>query len=58
MNKTDDEFKTNRASIQEMMPVFEHYGIQARIFNSFIKPICKYSPIEYTHHIPTLYYTP
>ena len=32
MNKTDDEFKTNRASIQEMMPVFEHYGIQARIF--------------------------
>ena len=55
MNKTEDDFKTHGASIQDMMPVFEHYGIQIRILNSFIKPIFKYSPTKYNHHIPTLY---
>ena len=55
MNKTEEDFKTNGASIQDMVPVFEHYGIQVRIFNSFIKPIFKYSPTKYNHHIPTLY---
>ena len=55
MNKTEDDFKTDGASIQDMVPVFEHYGIQVRIFNSFIKPIFKYSPTKYNHHIPTLY---
>ena len=50
MNKTEDEFKTNGASIQDMVPVFEHYGIQVRILNSFIKPIFKYSPTKYNHH--------
>ena len=55
MNKTEDDFKTNGASIQDMVPVFAHYGIQVRIFNSFIKPIFKYSPTKYNHHIPTLY---
>ena len=55
MNKTEEDFKTNGASIQDMVPVFEHYGIQVRIFNSFIKPMFKYSPTKYNHHIPTLY---
>ena len=55
MNQTEDDFKTNGASIQDMAPVFEHYGIQVRILNSFIKPIFKYSPTKYNHHIPTLY---
>ena len=55
MDKTEDDFKTNGASIQDMVPVFEHYGIQVRIFNSFIKPIFKYSPTKYNHHIPTSY---
>ena len=55
MTKTEEYFKTNGASIQDMVPVFEHYGIQVRIFNSFIKPIFKYSPTKYNHHIPTLY---
>ena len=55
MNKTEEDYKTNGASIQNMVPVFEHYGIQVRIFNSFIKPIFKYSPTKYNHHIPTLY---
>ena len=55
MNKTEEDFKTNGASIQDMVPVFEHYGIQVRIFNSFIKPIFKHSPTKYNHHIPTLY---
>ena len=55
MDKTEDDFKTNGASIQDMVPVFEHYGIQVRILNSFIKPIFKYSPTKYNHHLPTLY---
>ena len=55
MNKTEEDYKTNGASIQDMVPVFERYGIQVRIFNSFIKPIFKYSPTKYNHHIPTLY---
>ena len=55
MNKIEEDFKTNGASIQDMVPVFEHYDIQIRIFNSFIKPIFKYSPTKYNHHIPTLY---
>ena len=55
MNKTEEDFKTNGASIQDMVPVFEHYGIQVRIFNSFINPIFKYTPTKYNHHLPTLY---
>ena len=55
MNKTEEDFKTNGASIQDMVPVFEHYGIQVRIFNSFINPIFKYTPTKYNHNIPTLY---
>ena len=55
MNKTEDDFKTNGASMQDMVPVFEHYGIQVRIFNSFINPIFKYTPTKYNHNIPTLY---
>ena len=55
MNKTEEDFKTNGASIQDMVPVFEHYGIQVRIFNSFANPIFKYTPTKYNHHIPTLY---
>ena len=54
MNKTEEDFNTNGSSIQDMVPVFEHYGIQVRIFNSFIKPIFKHSPTKYNHHIPTL----
>ena len=30
MNKTEEAFKTNAASTQDMVPVFEHYGIQVR----------------------------
>ena len=55
MNKTEEDFKTNGASIQDMVPVFENYSIQVRIFNSFIKPIFKYSPTKYNHHKTTLY---
>ena len=55
MNKAEEDFKTNGASIQGMVPVFEHYGIQVRIFNSFINPIFKHTPTKYNHHIPTLY---
>ena len=55
MNKTEDDFKTNGTSIRDMVPVFEHYGIEVRIFNSCINPIFKYSPTKYKHNIPTLY---
>ena len=55
MKKTEDDFKTNGASIRDMVPVFEHHGIQVSIFNSFINPIFKYSPTKYNHHVPTLY---
>ena len=55
MNNTLGDFATNGASIQDMVPVFEHYGIQVRIVNSFITPIFKYSPTKYNHHIPPLY---
>ena len=53
MNKTEDEFNRNGALVQDMVPVFEHYGIQVRIFN--LKLIFKYSPTKCNHHIPTLY---
>ena len=55
MNKTEEDFNANGASIQDMVPVFEHYGIQVRIFNPFITPIFKYSPTKYNHQMPTLY---
>ena len=55
INKSEDEFKTQGASIREMIPVFDHYGIQVRIFDVFINPIFKYQPQKYNHHIPTLY---
>ena len=29
MTKTEDDFQTNGASIQDMVPVFEHYGIHS-----------------------------
>ena len=37
------------------MPVFEQYGIQVRILDSFINPMFKYSPTKYSHQIPRLY---
>ena len=40
--------------MQDMLPLFEHYGIQGRIFNSFPEPLFKYPPTKYNHHIPTL----
>ena len=51
MNKTEGDFKMNGASMQDMVSD----GIQARIFNSFINPIFKYTPTKYNHDIPTLY---
>ena len=44
MNKTEEDFKTNGASIQDMVPVFEHYGIQVRIFGCPF-PLCVTSEI-------------
>ena len=55
MSKTEDDFKTNGASTRDMVPVFEHYGIQVRILNSFINQLFKYSSTKYNHHIPTLH---
>ena len=40
--------------MQDMLPVIEHYGIQGRILISFPKPLFKYPPTKYNHHIPTL----
>ena len=35
------------------MPAFDHYGIQFKIFKSFVNPLFQYAPAKYivTHHM-------
>ena len=44
IGKSEEEFKTSGASIQEMVKVFEHYRIQVRIYNAFERLIFQYDP--------------
>eukprot|EP00438_Fugacium_kawagutii_P006184 Skav207472 [mRNA] locus=scaffold3545:496284:499559:- [translate_table: standard] len=50
-----DNFTEKGASINEMAQVFKEFGIQARIFTFFNKPILKYDPPKRNHNIKTFY---
>ena len=55
IGKTDEDFKTHGASIQDTLKVFQHYRIQVRIYDVFEKLIFKHDPPKRDHNIPTLY---
>ncbi len=55
IGKTDEDFKTQGASIQDMLKVFQHHRIQVRIYDVLETLIFKHDPPKRDHHIPTLY---
>ena len=55
INKTEDDFKANGASLDDMTKVFEHYRIQVRVYDVFNNLVYQYNPEKRDHHIQTLY---
>ena len=55
INKTEEDFKTQGASITDMAKVFEHFNLQVRIYDVFDTLIYKRDPIKRNHNIPALY---
>ena len=55
INKTEDDFKANGASLDDMTKVFEHYRIQIRVYDAFNNLVYQYNPEKRDHHIQTLY---
>ena len=55
VNKTEDDFKTNGASLDDMTKVFEHYRIQVKVYDVFNSLVYQYNPEQRDHHIQTLY---
>ena len=55
INQTEDDFKANGASLDDMTKVFEHYRIQVRVYDVFNNLVYQYNPEKRDHHIQTLY---
>ena len=55
INKTEDDFTTNGASLDDMTKVFEHFKIQVRVYDVFNNLVYQYDPEKRDHHIQTLY---
>ena len=55
INTTEDDFKANGASLDDMTKVFEHYRIQVRVYDVFNNLVYQYDPEKRDHHIQTLY---
>ena len=55
INKTEEYFKTKGASTTDMVKVFEHFNLQARIYDVFDTLIYTRDPIKRNHKIPALY---
>ena len=55
INKTEDDFKANGASLDDMTKVFEHYRIQVRVYDVFNNLVYQYNPEKRDHNIQTLY---
>ena len=55
INKTEDDFKTNGASINDMEKVFIHFKMPVRIYDFFQKIIYAYTPEINSRHIPAFY---
>ena len=54
IGKTEDTIKSG-LSIDDMMPFFEKFRLQIRIFDKFYKLVFKYDPLVRNHHNKTLY---
>jgi len=56
IRKTDEDFKTSGASINDMEKVFIEYRISARIFDCLGNLYCRYdSPNNRDQHLKTFY---
>ena len=55
INKTEDDFKTNGASINDMEKVFIHFKMPVRIYDFCQKLIYAYTPEINSRHIPSFY---
>ena len=55
IDKTDEEFKSHGASIEDMNKVFREYAIAARIFDIVGNLIFTFDPPKRNHNIKTFY---
>ena len=55
INKTEHDFVTTGATLDDMTKVFEHYRIQVRVYDVFNNLVYQYNPEKRDHHIQTLY---
>ena len=55
INKTEDDFTANGASLDDMTKVFEQYNIQVRVYDVSNNLVYLYDPEKRDHHIQTLY---
>ena len=55
IDKTDEEFKSQGASIEDMNKVFEEYAIAAKIFDIVGNLIFTFDPPKRNHNIKTFY---
>ena len=55
IDKTDEEFNNNGASINDMAKVFKEYNISARLFDSMNNLIYCYDPPKTNHHIKSFF---
>ena len=54
INKTEDDFTTNGASLDDMTRVFEHYKIQVRVYDVFENLVYHYDPETRPSHTNTV----
>ena len=54
LGKTEAELEEG-LSIQDVVPFFEHFRLQLRVFNMFYQCIYKYDPEKVNHHYHALY---
>ena len=55
MNKTEEEFKENGASVEDMKPVFEEFRLSVRLYNCFSKRVFTFDPDKKNKHNTALY---
>ena len=55
MNVTEEEFRIQGASVEDMMPVFEEFKLTVRLYNCIGQTIFSFDPERKNQNIPALY---
>ena len=55
MNVSEEEFKENGASVEDMKPVFEEFKLTVRLYNCIGQKIYEYTPANKNKNITVLF---